>query len=556
MITDYPRCLTVLTASEQKTFGGNWTEIGDETGQDTVLSGLPTVRSVVNAVIRQAYELDDTQISHNKDRILHDDHWVHYRGGKSVALGNTYPVHALISVSSVETANDVADYMNKVFSSDRGKYPKKDGWQAMAAHSRAATALDSNHPFFRYKEARRLDSRCCRFLVVQQMAVEGMNNKYLAIWGAAETFSSVRQGVQRIGRIMRSAAVHDGGRLMVPPASHDQVYIITHEAFTSKPNAVGAVSSTANTIRESVEFIVDMHRATADIMTLDEYVAMDVNETDINDVSRATQLSRWAKYAIAVEIGQALRRGTRPRISRIVRDQGGSSEMKKQYVRAFAESALNHHPSHCHVIRDGEVVDRPVDAIEDLKAMLRIDPPDPGRVLEAERLAVPPLDVEGAKAWLARFMWGSPWIEQLPAMDESEWLESVNGMRLSWEGQFDKGELEVRQTPAARLMSLADEITKNLDIEDQAVKVRELVFEGAMHHLNMLGTATLEDFDEGGSFCQPEITFAFRETEFVSQLQAWVCFMLLRKGHLNDFWAVLRYEKFWEIKNQVDVVSN
>lgn len=556
MFTDYPQCLTILTASEQKQFGGNWTEINEDSGNDVLLSGLPTVRSVVNAVIRQAYELEDKQITHNKDRIQHDDHWVHYRGGKTLALGETYPVHALISVASVETANDVADYMNKVFSSDRGKYPKKDGWQAMAAHSRATTALDKQHPFFRYRDTRKLDSRCCRFLVVQQMAVEGMNNKYLAIWGAAETFSSVRQGVQRIGRIMRSAVIHDGDRLLVPPASHDQIYVITHEAFTSKPNAVGAITSTAKTIRDSIDFIVDMHQATADIMTLDEYVAMDVGETDESDANRAIQLSRWTKYAIAVKIGQSLQQGRRPQIGRIVRDEGGNNELRKRYVRAFAESALNHHPSHCHVIKDGQVVIRSVDAIEELKAMLRIEPPDPGQVLEAERLAVPMLDVDGARAWLSRFKWGATLIDQLSAMNEHSWLEMINGMRLSWDGQFDKNELDVRQTPAARVMSMADEIIKNLDLEDQAGKVRELVFEGTMHHLNTLGALALEDFDEGGPYCRPEITYALRETGFVTQLQAWVSYMLLRNGHLNNLWAVLRFEKFWESEDQFDPVSN
>lgn len=119
-------------------------------------------------------------------------------------------------------------------------------------------------------------------------------------------------------------------------------------------------------------------------------------------------------------------------------------------------------------------------------------------------------------------------------------------MRLSWEGQFDKYELDVRQTPAARLMSMADEITKNLDVVDDAARVRELVFEGAMHYLNSLGATSLEEFDEGGAFCRPEITHAFREAEFVKQLQSWVCFILLQEKRLNDLWAVLRFEKFWE----------
>lgn len=538
--TQYPRCLTVLTAKEQKTFGGEW-------ASDTKLSGLPTVRSVVNAVIKQAYELDDAQIKGDKEYLLHDEHWIHYRGEETLVLGQTYPVHALVSVGSIETANDVADYINKVFSADRGKYPKKDGWQAMAAHSTASIALDKNHPFFRYKETRKLDSRCCRFLVVNEMAVEGMNNRYLGIWGAAETFGSVRKGVQRIGRIMRSAAVRDGGKFFIPPASHDQVYIITHEAFESRPSASGTTISTARTISESVDFIVDMHQATADIMTLDEYVALDVSETDTGDINRASQLTRWAKYAIAVQIGQALQQGRRPQIGRLVRNFGGTSELKKSYVRAFAESALNHHPSHCHVIKDGVVADKAVDAIEDLKrGVLRIEPPEPAQVLEAERMAVQALDLEGAKAWLSKFGFGPYWLRKLTDADEAEWLESVNQMRLSWEGQFDKYELDVRQTPAARLMSMADEIAKNLNVEDSAARVRELALEGAVHHLGSLGATTLDDFDEGGAFCRPEITYAFRSEPFVSQLQAWVCFILLKEKRLNDLWAVLRFERFWE----------
>lgn len=555
----YPRCLTVLTASEQKIFGGDWAKVHEaESLNGTVLSGLPTVRSVVNAVIKKAYELGDNQIKSNKQHLLHDDHWAHYRGEEALVLGQDYPVHALVSVGSIETANDVADYMNKVFSADRGKYPKKDGWQAMAAHSAASNALDNNHAFFRYKETKKLDSRCCRFLVVNEMAVEGMNNRYLTIWGAAEIFGSVRKGVQRIGRILRSAAVRNDGKFLIPPASHDQVYLITHEAFESKPSASGTTISTARTISESVEFIVDMHQATADIMTLDEYVALDVSETDAGDINRASQLTRWAKYAIAVQIGQSLQQGRRPQIGRLVRNFGGTSELKKSYVRAFAESALNHHPSHCHVIKDGGVVDRSVDAIEDLKrGVLRISPPDPAQVLEAERMAIQLLDLEGAKAWLLRFGFGQFYIDSsLTSANEVEWVESVNKMRLSWEGQFDKYELDVRQTPAARLMTVADEITKNLDIEDDAARVRELVFEGAIHHLNSLGATTLEEFDEGGAFCRPEITYAFRSEPFVSQLQAWVCFILLKEKRLNDLWAVLRFERFWESAEQFDSASN
>lgn len=63
--------------------------------------------------------------------------------------------------------------------------------------------------------------------------------------------------------------------------------------------------------------------------------------------------------------------------------------------------------------------------------------------MQGERVAVQPLDVEGAKAWLARFKWGDAVVGRLLAMDEGRWLDMVNGMRLSFEGQFDKDELSM-----------------------------------------------------------------------------------------------------------------
>jgi hypothetical protein len=535
------RCLTVLTASEQKIFGASWAD-------GTRLSGLPTVRSVSNATIKQVHELDDKTSLYDKARLLHADHWAHYRGKEDLVLGPTFPVHALISVESIETADDVADYLNKVFNLDRGKYPKKDGWQAMAAHSGASVPLDNNHPFFRFKETGILDSRCCRFLVVNEMAVEGLNNRYLTVWGAAETFGSRRKGTQRVGRFLRSAAVRDGRTIRVPPASHDRIYIITHEAFESAQSIKAARISTARTISESIDFILDMHQATADMMSLDEYVELEVADAHPGELDRVAELSRWTRCAIAMQIGQALREGRRPQVRRIVRMHGGTGEYKKHYVRAFAESALNHRPSRRPIIVNGVRSEREVDAIEDLKQrILRTTPPQAEQVLEAERLAIKVLDQAGAIAWLERYEWGHFWVGLCSQGNEKEWTKTVNGMYISWEGQFDKYELDVRQTPAARLVAMAEEITRNLDLEEAGAKrVSELVLEGALHYLPGLRPLFLAQLDEGGPFCRPEITYALRSERFVSQLQGWVCFMLLKEGHLDDLWAVLRFVPFWE----------
>jgi hypothetical protein len=534
IIERYPRCLTVLTSSEQKLFGASWSS-------DSKLSGLPTVRSVVNAVIKQVFELSYSMVVEDKNGLLRDDHWNNYTGPATVVLGSPFPAHALISVDGIETADDVVEYINKVFSLDRGKYPKKDGWHAVAAHSSSTLPLDKNHPFMRAKENGYLDTRCCRFLVVNEMAVEGLNNKNLLVWGAAETIGSRRKCVQRIGRLGRTAAVLTEGELHVPPASHDQIYIFTHETFESMPNARGVRASTAQTIADSVAFILDMHQATADIMSVQEYVDLDVNEHFAGGIDRAPHLTHWDKYAIAASIGTSMLQGRRPQISRLVRLFGGTSAFKKQYVHAFSESAINQSITRRPVVIDGWPSEREVDAIADIKyRLLRATPPDPVPILEAERMARPTLDIESAGDWLARYDWGPALLEHCRDWPRAEWLKTVNRMFASWEGQFDKH-------------PLAQEIVRNLSLEREgAVRIRALVLEGALHYLPSLQARSYVDFDDGGPYCRPEITFVLRSENFVSQLQSWVCFVLLKEGYLNALWAVLRNEVFWETDDQLD----
>lgn len=540
-----PRCLTVLTVSEQKAFGKEWES-------DSRLSGLPTVRSVVIQVVKTVYELDDMELLKNKQDILRDGHWQHYRGREELVLGEPFPAHALISVEGVETADEVTDYLNKIFAQNRGRYPKKNGWQAIAAHSRSPMPLDRNHPFFRYKESRVLDARCCRFLVVSDMAVEGMNNKYLLVWGAAELCSSIRKAVQRLGRPARSVAERRGMQFVIPPASHDQVYVITHEMFASLPDARGVTTSTAATIRDALSFIVDMRYATADIMTLEEYVEVEVSEQELRDDSRAAQLTRWTKCQILAQLGASLRQGRRPQVARIVRNFGGSSELRRHFIRAFAQSALDHHPVTVQQVRDGVVVQTEIDAIHDLKTrVLRIAPPDRQDVLEAERMTQRTLDMAGAKAWLEQYSWTQDMLALMAEPDGEKWLATVAGIWRTVDGPHDRTEFDLRQTPAARISAMANEIGSRLALSGESLERTEhLVLEGTLHYLPLDG-ATQADLEEGGRYCRPEITFALRNEQFVAQMQAWACFMLLSEGRLDDLWAVLRFERFWD-EGQVD----
>ncbi len=532
--------LRILTASEQKILGGEWVA-------GTRLSGLPTVRAVVNAVIKMAYELDDTLIVHERDTLLWQGHWERYRGDGTPVVATTYPVHALVSVDGIETANDVADYMNKVFETDRARYPRYGGWTAIAAHSRSATVLNNHHPFFQYRNTCRLDAACCRFLVVDKMAVEGLNNRYLGIWGAAETFASVRMAVQRIGRTLRSAARMDGNCIHVPPASHDRVQIVTHEAFVAKPNALGIAVSSAETIVGAIDFITDMYRATEDIMSIEEYIALDTVPSMNQDIARPAQLSRWGRCAIVQAVGDMLLQGRAPDIADVVRQFGGAGKLRRQFVRAYAESLVARHPTTYYEIRHGLPVQTELDAIEDLKhKILRSLPPDPTEVLEAEHIAIETMDADAARAWLAKSEWGEFVRQKWANEADAEWLNFTNKLYRSMEGRFDQYEFNIRQTPAARLAAIGDEIVRQLGVDGDTVgRVHALVLQGAIHYLSHLEVTSLAQFDVGGTYCRPEVTFALRTDTFVAQLEAWICLELLKEQRLSKIWAVLRFEHFW-----------
>jgi hypothetical protein len=542
-------CLRVLTASEQKVLGGEWVS-------GTKLSGLPTIRAVVNAVIKQAYDLDDTDLVFERDAPLYCNHWQHYhgRGSDRICLGEPYPVHALVSGDGIDTTNDIADYMNKVFDADRARYPKHRGWTAIAAHSRSPLPLDRNHPFFRYRDTLRIDGTCCRFLVVDSMAVEGMNNRFLAIWGAAEVLGSVREAIQRLGRPLRSAAVWDGQRVLVPPASHDRVYVFTHEALVSKPNALGEACNTAETIAAAIDFLTDMYGATQEVMSIDEYVALEVASASGCEVNRDGQLSRWGRCAIVQAIGEMLLGPHLPDLASIVTRFGGAKKLQRQFVKAYAESLIAGTPTTCTQIKQGDVVMAEVNAIEDIKnRLLRITPPDPTEVLEEERLAIAPLDGPAAKAWLSMSAWGTFFRQKWEREDDPEWLDWINAMYRSIEGRFDKFEFDIRQPPAARLANISDEINRQLANDAAtAQRVRELVLTGTLHHFQRLHLAEWADFEAGGKYCKPSVTFALRNEQFVSQLEAWVCFVLLKEGRLSKVGAALRFERFWEREQQVD----
>jgi hypothetical protein len=534
-----PECLTVLHAHEQKILGEDW-DVGSG------LNGLPSVRSVANAVIQRVWELDAPEVLFEKDFILRQDHWMHYKGPEELILAEPYPAHALISVATNEIANDVADYLNSVFENERMKYPRRRGWHALAAHYRAPIPFDRHHPFFRYVNTNVLDSECCRFLVVNEMAVEGMNNRYLLVWGIAENLSSLILGPQRTGRCLRSAAVRIGNKLYVPPASHDRIYIITHETFGSCSKSPASRTSTVQTIAWSVNFILNMREATEEMMSLDEYIALETDSSLAIEVNKPMPISLDQKYAIAAAVAGSLEEGRVPDVEQMAKQLAGNNEFGRAMVRAYVDSALRNEPVIYQAIRGGRLETKTIDAVADLqKSLLRIQPPEPDPILEAERLFIRTFDRATATEWLNKYDWGQAEIDNLTTMGEAVWLRHINRLHRSWVGHFDVLDMDIPETPAERLEAIAGKIVRVLKVPGIFGEVRDLVFEGAVNRLGGIHVNNFNEFKEGGSLCKPVVTFAFRAESFASQIQQWVTYMLIRNGHLGKLRGVFRDDNIW-----------
>lgn len=252
-----------------------------------------------------------------------------HRDASEVIPNMIYPMHAMISVSNKHNAEVIAKHLNeKIFQSDPHQYPPDQGFRAEVVFSSGVDEdgkpvkgykLDTDHPWLKcwqkekskkekFKMTRRgwqLPDKCARFLIVVDMAREGINNPFCGVVGLGERTQSIIEVIQRlIGRQIRSYIEPFLGKLNVPPAQLDTIKIWTHKAW-DYPRAGDAPDyATTQRIRDGLHFCEYMDEWLADLTTLEDLI--ETGKEMLDPETEATDkgvLTTEEKLGIAFDIG-------------------------------------------------------------------------------------------------------------------------------------------------------------------------------------------------------------------------------------------------------------
>jgi hypothetical protein len=277
---------------------------------------LLNMRAVANAVVKRVHELDVMEQAQTLSTVRLD---------RGFEVGADYPMHGVIVVGDIGIGRDLETYLNKKFADDPSRFPRSRGWRAVATDSTSKQAFNREHPFFHYRETRRVSQNAARILIVVDRATEGMNNKYLGVMGVAKKARSILEMVQRLGRLVRSAHYMENGKFYVPPVAHDMVHVITHVDYDNE-----------GTIEAALAFMLNMSRALEDMVSIDEYVQFG-NDVEDDDPSYKPTLDYEDWMNISDVVGEAIITGKRLSIKKIHNRIPTKKAAKREYILCVAE---------------------------------------------------------------------------------------------------------------------------------------------------------------------------------------------------------------------------
>ena len=523
-------CLVVLQTNNQVI---NHTVVTTDSANGP-LSGLPNVKSVCDEVCKRLYEFDRSAPEQKVS-----PHRVHPLVAYTIEVGDKFPAHALIRVDEKSTAADVTEYLNQKFSSNRNAFPRIDGWQAEMVVGGAD--FSEGHPFFRYRDLGRMDSKCARIIVVVDRAIEGMNNKFLLVEGIAGRIFSHRRNIQSRGRLLRSAARWKGlpfeSPLIVPPCDFDRIYVITHEAFTSI-DATGRKRTNAQAVVDSLTFITNMSEVMTNVMTLEQYVDED-HEVNIDPLNWRPVIDWTTAVRIAIDLGNAMLKGQKVPTPRLVAKYSPDTEMNRRYYRALIESGIAGRPMPFQYKKDGRLE---VDSIclQDIVARRLVsEPPQPTDIVYEETLSSNQFSLAECRTWATAFGFTNV-LTQLEAGGDQMVIAEINRMVSLLDFSHRKQELMISETPAARVQKIIDDLITDLNASDRAKKIiQELIHFGVQRLLERQNIKGMADLMEDGALCKPTITHTLRQTNLETELRGWVVFELLQRKEIDTLAAVL-----------------
>lgn len=432
-----------------------------------------------------------------------------------------YPSHAMIAVGSVKEAEMLCAAGNRIFESDRRKYPLDRGYQfayvCSASEDEDGNEIKGNQLlpkhawFWSQNHEGKLSRDSIRFLVVVDMGREGINGLYCNVVGVASSNKSIIEGVQRFfGRQARAVMRKVGEVLHVPPAELDTMKVVTHETYGNM-----------EMIKEAARFLLDMEGKLAGMPTID--VLIDEEDVpEVKDIDPRAGLTPAEKLSIIDKVGRIrIDDGDIPEdsIDAIAIAYGGGSSAKKD--RAF--DWINT------VVKDPDKAAKSLALVEELHEVPRVI---------WEHLNITPTDDEIRKFMITHKM---DLVGLLPriADDPGIHLCCVSMYRDHY-GRFRMPEIPTTQTTSGRARKIATDIlTKYLRGIYEGDKDTVYKFTGKAVQLT-LGVKNGEQFKDKGKYDTPECHAILNREEIERNIRGYVIRRLMDQGHCPTLAAGIR----------------
>jgi len=502
--------ITYISRDDAKWLMSGWESDGgrsqDEGADGEAGDELMKARAVANATVKRLHELDINKLP----RVLSPE-----RVGRGFEIGELYPAHGVVVVDNIDMAISIENYLNRKFDQDRNRFPRSKGWRAVTTHSGAKEPFNHTHPFFHYRETKRLSQNTSRVLIVVDRAVEGMNNKYLAVMGIAKKTRSVLEIVQRLGRLVRSAHYELDGVMYAPPVSHDMVHVITHEGYENQ-----------DTLIEAMGFMRNMAGALIDMTSIGTFANFGVDAVDGEDEYNLT-LSMAEEIIICDVVGEARLLGKR--LSRRKLENRLSTRKRAKLELAWQNAsrlAANDRASVIQIMRD----------------MFRFDQPETLRdLIVDDKVRIDPLTMDEAKAWIDAK--GFRAMTQMHEYGSDLWLEAVQEIHRAVEGQYYDGEMTTSQSVSGSIDELAAEVLLSLGMpKGHHAVVHRLVMEAVLSRLSSIDPDE-ERLGLGGDLDIPAVVAEIKQPKWRMEAQKWIRWQLCKRGYLPHMSKL--FENYW-----------
>lgn len=490
-----------VNVSDWKTFEG-WcgAKVIQSTEEIKINKDLMEIKTVVTSTVKKVWELDNHPPVMELSPI---------RKPEVFSVGKPYPSHAVIVVKDIRTAEDVETFMNKMFRGDRKLFPANKGWRAQTAHSRHDVSFDKDHPFFHYLNGGILNSLSVRFLIVVDLAVEGMNNKYVNVMGIAKTSRSKRELLQRIGRLIRAVIHKDkDGNKFAPPINHDRIHIITHQEYENQDVA-----------NASLHFLDNMRGEIEQVISIEEYAAGGSSIETRLDIDYKTGLTGNEMDIITSTIGYAVATGKRFSSKPLEKQLGGKREGKREHVRNFARRIYDLNKGQIDIARKAMFKETLPASVGDIALDVVID--------------IPNLGVEDAKTFAIDY--GLEYLNDLRDVGEEVWLKAVNQVRKALDyKRFQSQHFDTTQHAIAVVEDIAVTAMQVIQIPKvQKDVVYELAVTAAITRLADIG-ATITDIEADGRLDVPAVVQVLRNADWKGQVIRWIRWEMFRNGYLPN----------------------